>query len=99
MPFAMTQLARFAASAAFAILAGVVHAQPAAQPGGTILVVPAYGEVTRVNDEAVATFAIEEQDKDKSAAASRVNRKMKEGTEILRRADPQGKLRTRGYYT
>ena len=95
----MTQLTRFAAFAAFAVLAGLAHAQPAVQASGTTLVVPAYGEVTRTNDEAVATFAIEEQDKDKSAAASRVNRKMREGTEILRRADPQGKLRTRGYYT
>jgi uncharacterized protein YggE len=76
-----------------------VHAQPAVQTSGATIVVPAFGEVTRANDEAVATFAIEEQDKDKAAAASRVNRKMKEGAEILRREDPKGKLQTRGYYT
>jgi uncharacterized protein YggE len=76
-----------------------VHAQPAVQTSGSTIVVPAVGEVTRANDEAVATFAIEEQDKDKSAAASRVNQKMKEGVEILRRGDPHGKLQTRGYYT
>ena len=42
---------------------------------------------------------IEEQDKDKTAAASRVNQKMKQGTEIIRREDPQAKLKTHGYYT
>lgn len=81
------------------LLCPPVHAQPAVQAGGATIVVPAFGEVTRANDEAVATFAIEEQDKDRAAAASRVNRKMKEGTEILRREDPKGKLQTRGYYT
>ncbi|HET9581108.1 MAG TPA: SIMPL domain-containing protein [Usitatibacter sp.] len=75
------------------------HAQSAVQTSGATIVVPAYGEVTRANDEAHATFAIEEQDKDKSAAASRVNLKMKQGMEILRRGDPQAKLQTRGYYT
>lgn len=77
------------------------QAQPSAQAGtsGATIVVPAYGEVTRANDEARATFAIEEQDKDKAAAASRVNQKMKQGVEILRREDPQAKLQTRGYYT
>ena len=69
------------------------------QTSGAVIVVPANGEVSRANDEARATFAIEEQDKDKAAASSRVNQKMKEGTEILRRADPQAKLKTRGYYT
>ena len=69
------------------------------QTSGATIVVPAYGEVTRANDEAHAVFAIEEQDKDKAAAASRVNQKMKEGVEILRRGDPTAKLQTRGYYT
>lgn len=85
--------------AATLVLCAAAHAQPAVQASGATLVIPAFGEVTRANDEAVATFAIEEQDKDKAAAASRVNRKMKEGTEILRREDPRGKLQTRGYYT
>jgi uncharacterized protein YggE len=76
-----------------------VHAQTAVQTSGSTIVVPAVGEVTRANDEAVATFAIEEQDKDKAAAASRVNQKMKDSMEILRRGDPKGKLQTRGYYT
>lgn len=68
-------------------------------PSGTLVIVPAFGEVTQANDQAVATFMIEEQDKDKTAAASRVNQKMKQGTEIVRREDPQAKLKTMGYYT
>ena len=66
---------------------------------GTLVVVPAYGEVTRANDEAVLSLTVEEQDKDKNAAASRVNAKMKQGTEIVRSADPSAKLKTYGYYT
>ncbi|HET9651288.1 MAG TPA: SIMPL domain-containing protein [Usitatibacter sp.] len=90
---------RTVAIAASLALSAAAHAQPAVQTSGATIVVPAYGEVTRANDEAHATFAIEEQDKDKSAAASRVNQKMKQGTEILRREDPKAKLQTRGYYT
>lgn len=80
------------------MLAAQVNAQnlPSA---GTLVIVPATGEVTSVNDEATASFMIEEQDKDKAAAASRVNQKMKQGTEIVRREDPGAKLKTLGYYT
>src|SRR5690606_28745331 len=63
------------------------------------VVVPAFGEVKHANDQATVTFAVEEHDKDKNAAADRVNRKMKEGTEIVRRADPNAELKTQGYYT
>ena len=73
--------------------------QPAVQTSGAVIVIPANGEVTRANDEAHATFAIEEQDRDKAAAASRVNAKMKQGVEVLKREDPGAKLQTRGYYT
>lgn len=66
---------------------------------GTLVVVPAYGEVKAPNDQAVATLAIEEQDKDKAAAASRVNQKMKQGLDILKKEDPQASLKTQGYYT
>jgi predicted secreted protein len=66
---------------------------------GSLVIVPAHGEVTHVNDEVVALFAIEEQDKDKAAAASRVNQKMKQGIEIVKAADPQAMLKTQGYYT
>ena len=81
--------------------AGSVSAQsmPAAGTSGTMVIVPANGEVRHANDQAVVTFAVEEFDKDKNAAAARVNRKMKEGTEIVRRADPKAELKTQGYYT
>lgn len=80
---------------------GAAQAQPAPAPqqAGTLVIVPAYGEVKQPNDEARATFMVEEQDKDRAAAASRVNLRMKQGTELLRRADPAAVLQTRGYYT
>jgi uncharacterized protein YggE len=69
------------------------------QTGGVLVVVPASGEVRHVNDQALLTLTIEEQDKDKTAAASRVNQKMKQGVDIVRRQDPGAVLQTRGYYT
>lgn len=75
------------------------QAQTAPSTAGTLVVVPAFGEVRHANDQATVTFAVEEHDKDKNAAAARVNRKMKEGTEIVRRADPKAELKTMGYYT
>ena len=79
-----------------ALLSQVVLAQ---QTKGTIISVSGTGEVTAENDQAKATFFIEEQDKDKGVAASRVNQKMKDGTELLKKMDPDGKYATRGYYT
>ncbi|MBC7686520.1 MAG: SIMPL domain-containing protein, partial [Bdellovibrionales bacterium] len=79
-------------------LAAQAHAQTL-PTAGTLVIVPAFGEVTHVNDEATASFMIEEQDKDKAAAANRVNQKMKQGTEIVRKADPKAVLKTLGYYT
>ena len=96
----MTVIKHLAAAAAVSIaLAGVATAAETLPTTGTLVVVPAFGEVKHANDQAVATFAIEEQDKDKAAAASRVNQKMKQGTEILKKADPQASLKTQGYYT
>ena len=80
------------------VVATSVHAQ-SVPTTGTLVIVPAYGEVTQANDQAIASFMIEEQDKDKAAAASRVNQKMKQGTDIVRREDPQASLKTQGYYT
>ena len=87
----------------------VAHAQqlPAAavtspatvKANGTALIIPAFGEVKLANDEARLSFMVEEQDKDQAAAASRVNRRMKEGTELMKRLDPQATLATRNYYT
>ena len=70
-----------------------------ASTGGTLVIVPAFGEVKHANDEATVTFAVEEQDKDRAAATARVNQKMKQGTEIVRREDAQAELKTVGYYT
>src|SRR5881398_2915657 len=70
-----------------------------ATTAGTLVVVPAFGEVRHVNDEATVTFSVEEQDKDRAAATARVNQKMKQGTEIVRREDPQAELKTVNYYT
>ena len=87
------------------VLAAQVHAQTQTQTqiplssSGALVIVPAFGEVSHANDQATATFAVEEQDKDKLVAAARVNQKMKEGTDIIRRADPQATLKTQGYYT
>jgi uncharacterized protein YggE len=66
---------------------------------GTVITVPASGEVTHANDEARITLSIEEQDKDKATAASRVNLKMKQGTDLVKQDDPSAILKTRGYYT
>lgn len=77
-------------------LASQVQAQTTS---GTLVIVPANGEVIHANDQATAIFAIEEQDKDKAVAASRVNQKMKQGTDILRKEDPQASFKTYGYYT
>jgi predicted secreted protein len=85
-------------AAAF-VLASHAHAQTAPATSGTLVIVPAFGEVTHPNDQVTATMLVEEQDKDKAAAASRVNQKMKQGLEILRQADPQAILKTQGYYT
>ena len=75
------------------------YAQTPTQTSGTLVIVPAFGEVKQANDQAVLTLMIEEQDKDKAAAASRVNQKMKQGMEIVRKEDPKAVLSTRGYYT
>jgi uncharacterized protein YggE len=66
---------------------------------GTLLVIPASGRVTRPNDMVVATLLVEERDKDKGAAASRVNSRMSEGTAMLKKLDPSGKFETRDYFT
>src|SRR4051812_27260888 len=91
---------RASAGVALLFVSVAAHAQAGpVQTNGAVIVIPADGEVTRANDEAHATFAVEEQDRDKAAAASRVNQKMKQGVEMLKRADPKAKLQTRGYYT
>ena len=82
------------------VLAAHANAQGVAGPAttGTLVIVPANGEVRHANDQATVTFIVEEHDKDKQAATARVNRKMKEGTEIVRRLDPKAELKTLGYF-
>lgn len=77
----------------------IASAQPVLPTSGTLVIIPAYAEVRHPNDEARITFMVEEQDKDKSAAASRVNQKMKQGTDIVKREDPTATLKTHGYYS
>ena len=89
---------------AAALVLGSLQAGAQTQPqsvptAGTTVIIPATGEVKAANDLGIATLAIEEQDKDKSAAASRVNQKMKQGLDILKGQDPQASLKTMGYYT
>jgi len=100
----MTRMKNLVAAAAMATLAATALAEQAASAeslptAGALVVVPAFGEVKHANDQAVATLAIEEQDKDKTAAASRVNQKMKQGIDIVKKLDPQASLKTQGYYT
>ncbi|TFW15792.1 SIMPL domain-containing protein [Duganella callida] len=97
----MTIMKNFAAVAAITSIAMAAHAAPSDSlpTAGTLVVVPAYGEVKHANDQAVVMLAIEEQDKDKAAAASRVNTRMKQGVEIVKKEDPQASLKTQGYYT
>ncbi|MBG7618726.1 SIMPL domain-containing protein [Herbaspirillum sp. AP02] len=97
------------AALATACLASQVQAQTQAQAQGsmpaavattgTMVVVPANGEISVPNDQARVTLQVEEQDKDKTTAASRVNQKMKQGIELLKRQDPQATLKSYGYYT
>jgi uncharacterized protein YggE len=84
--------------AAVLLLGAQAYAQ-SLPTAGTLVIVPANGEVKANNDQAVALLAIEEQDKDKTAAASRVNQKMKQGLDIVKKEDPQASLKTQGYYT
>jgi uncharacterized protein YggE len=89
-------------SSSIVLVSTSVHAQTSLaveQTHGTSIVVPAYGEVMHANDEAHATLSVEEQDKDRATAASRVNLKMKQGAEIIKHEDPTATLKTRGYYT
>jgi uncharacterized protein YggE len=89
---------KFLAVAALAAFAMTAQAQTL-PTAGTVVVVPAFGEVTHANDQATALLSVEETDKDKAAAASRANQKMKQGLEILKKADPQATLKTQNYYT
>ncbi|MBO9535016.1 SIMPL domain-containing protein [Herbaspirillum sp.] len=94
----MTPTRKLMLGAALATACIAAQAQ-AIQTTGSMVVVPATGELSVPNDQARATLQVEEQDKDKTVAASRVNQKMKQGIDILKRQDPQATLKSYGYYT
>lgn len=71
----------------------------AVQTGGTQISVAASGEIIAPNDQARVTLTLEEQDKDKAAAASRVNQKMNKGLALIKKSDSQAVLKTQGYFT
>jgi predicted secreted protein len=102
----MTPTRKLMLGAALAAACVASHAQtattqgmPNVQTAGAMVVVPATGELSVPNDQARVTLQIEEQDKDKAAAASRVNQKMKQGIDLLKHQDPQAMLKSYGYYT
>lgn len=88
------------ALSSIAVMPGYAQILPSVpSAAGALVIVPAYGEVTQANDQAHATFMLEEQNKDKATAASLVNKGMKRGTDLIRKADPAAVLKSRGYYT
>ncbi|WDZ94691.1 SIMPL domain-containing protein [Herbaspirillum sp. WKF16] len=94
----MTPTHKLMLGAALAVASVAAQAQ-VVQTNGAMVVVPANGEISVPNDQARVTLQVEEQDKDKAAAASRVNQKMKQGIDALKRQDPQASLKSYGYYT
>ena len=86
---------------AFALLVPVslVHAQTQPSTAGTLISVSASGEVRHANDQAHLILRLDEQDKDRSAAVSRLNQKMKQGIALVKRDDATAVLTTRGYAT
>lgn len=95
----MSRMKSLFAALACTVAGTTAVAQTPIQTSGTLVIVPATGEVKHPNDQAVLTLTVEEQDKDKAAAASRVNQKMKQGMDIVRKQDAAAVLSTRGYYT
>ena len=84
-------------SIACLLFASQAHAQVATE--GVLLLVPATGWVTHANDEASLTFTAQETGRDKAAAASLVNKKMKQGGDIVSAQDATAKLMTLNYTT
>lgn len=78
------------------IVPGLSQAQ---QTVGTLIIVPAYGEVKTFNDQARALLAVEEQNSEKAEAVTRVNKKMKIVQEMIKQIDPKILMQTRGYHT
>ncbi len=79
--------------------APTAHAQSIPSTAGTVITLTANGEVKSKNDLAHLTFRLEEQDKDRSVAVSRLNAKMKQGLALVKRDDAAATLTTRSYTT
>ena len=75
------------------------HAQTLPSTAGALLTLSANGEVKHANDQAHLTLRLDEQDKDRSVAVSRLNQKMKQGIALVKRDDAVAVLTTRGYAT
>ena len=60
-----------AAALVLAFSAAQAQTAPSTATTGTMVIVPAFGEVKHANDEATITFAVEEHDKDKNGAFGR----------------------------
>ena len=75
------------------------HAQTLPSTAGALITLSAIGEVKHANDQAHLTLRLDEQDKDRSVAVSRLNQKMKQGIALIKRDDPVAVLTTRGYAT
>ena len=77
----------------------VACAQTQPSTAGTVITVSATGEVKHANDQAHLMLRLDEQDKDRSTAVSRLNQKMKQGIALVKRDDATAVLTTRGYST
>lgn len=86
-------------AAVLATMIATAQAAPSETPPGTVVALPATGEVRHVNDQATVIFSTEETHADKAVAASRVNQKMKQGLALIKKEDPQAILATERYYT
>jgi uncharacterized protein YggE len=93
----------YLALASFLILLSLpvsrAYAQTAPTTAGTLITLSASGEVKHTNDQAHLTLRLDEQDKDRSVAVSRLNQKMKQGIALVKRDDAIAVLTTRGYAT
>lgn len=85
------------------LLAGTAAAHAAAPAplpsSGMLIVLPASGTVRQANDQVTIVMTVEDTNKDKALAQSRVNQKMKQGLALLRQADPQASFQTQSYST
>lgn len=92
-------LRRLAVLAAAGLTALAAAAQPAAPARfeGTLVVIGGQAQIEVANDEALASFFVEQQDADAARAQSLVNQRMAEASAQLKRSDPTAEIRSSGY--